>query len=203
MSLEEIGKMHYLSAIGNAVVTARDFSGNLVTTIFDGPYGIGPVHSKLLSIGGDRVLGVGVQMGIAGYLGHINRGEPWDYETTKWVIGFALAAHVLISTRLFYKPITGEMVKQAISNSLLTAIDLYTMRKLIDEPNERSLHSLYNDDDDNDTSTGPLLKTVAAIYLTLRSLDLVVNFGAVSEGLIRLNPEPLLGNLQAISTWVQ
>jgi hypothetical protein len=192
--------MQYLSAIGNAATTAHNFSGNLIGSIFDG---IGALQSKVLGLGGDRLLAAAIPLGIAYTFGN---NKKFDFGVILVLSGLSGLVYALSSTRMLFEPVTGEIVKRSFSTAVLTAIDTYAMHKFFRAPeaqkkivskNWKKRESKTQEKGTNSPKFG------AMIYLALRSLDLLANFGAVSEGFTRLNPAPLIGNVKSIIGWVR
>jgi hypothetical protein len=186
--------MQYISMIGNAVTNIPTSIGNLTEAFIDGRFGIGACHQKLLSVGGDRVLMLAVSLGLP----CIDEMSIREYEEEHKKCNHTLLEHRIfhrfvcstvilffLSTEAGFKPLTSEMCKSIYSKTALFATDSF------------AISTLFIDEADSSKSA----KAIAGLYLSARALDLLVNFGAVTENLVRFNPQPFFANINTVKSW--
>lgn len=204
--------MNYLSGIGNALMVIPNSAGKLIDTVVDGRYGFGVIHSKLLEMGLDRTITLIVYGAIAG-IGAVqeetckhnaidcpvyrkkNRNKKSVVLSTSDSVLHAIHWRVatplifiggVLELRFGFTPISAEIVKRISSKLVLCIFDSYAVSQWI-QPAGRSSRAK---------------QAMAALYLTTRMVDLLANFGGVTEGLVRFNVQPLLNNIGVIKNWV-
>jgi hypothetical protein len=184
--------MQWLSRIGDAVFGLPISAGKFIDVMVDGRFGVGTAHSALLQIGLNKAIRPIFYTCLSGAIFACDQELAKDKDCPafeKFVcckicmpilwIGGVLELHVGLI------PLTSEIAKRTLANTVLCAFD------------QIAIGSLAPQDNPSQAKRG-----LSALYLATRLLDLLVNCGGVGEELIRFNPQPLLNSLGSIKGWV-
>lgn len=191
----------FCGAIGNGINRASTYTGGVVNTLVDGKYGFGTLHGKALAVGSycyeSRLALLVTQAGVpfAAFLGGAFCADKVDGEVSKKVadkvvfpVGVAVttaAIYLANATNCGFHQLTAAATKEMLAKTALSLGDLAAAHTVFNDCSSKKAHGL------------------AGGYLAVRALDTLVNFGAVSQGLVRCNPQPLLSNLNWIASWVR
>lgn len=199
------------TAIGHVVVFAHPAFDALI----DGAYGLAALNRQVIALGhraydiparAYHLASHAATIGVGGGVGMVGGYVLWKVVKEKLsrkkkdkfkpylkpgmiLSGAALGIGTMFwanATNCGLRPLTAEITKQLLPKTLLAAGDGF---------------ALYTATMDDDAKRGT--RVASGAYLALRLADLVANYGAVSQGLLRCNPVPLMANVDWFMSWVR
>lgn len=196
--------MGFVSGISNAVMFVPNCAGSAINWAVDGQWGVGAWHKGLIPVASyclqsrPAMLGAQAVLPVLGYDYKDWKKNPLSAVTVVSVLG--LIVYSLHLTHFLSRPLTGEMTKQILTRAVLSTLDTYALYQATKQPVKQTVRQNYRDVKVI-IYPSKLKKFIAGTYLSMRALDILVNYGGVTEGLMRFNTQPLHATIGRFKSW--